>query len=77
MEAILEEIQGSDPPEAIDEIILDKLKQSSLSIEDKKLLEKYNELVTLSMNSVGLTTLENFPELPSLMKLELNDNKLS
>ena len=40
-------------------------------------LEKFSNLRTLTLNGCGLTTLEGFPTLPALRKLELRDNNLS
>lgn len=46
--------------------------------DDLKLrLEKFTELVSLSMNDCDLRSLENFPNLPKLVRLELVDNKLT
>ena len=35
--------------------------------DEKNVLEKYKSLKRLSLNDVGLTSLENFPELNELM----------
>ncbi|KAL3143061.1 hypothetical protein ABBQ38_003336 [Trebouxia sp. C0009 RCD-2024] len=40
-------------------------------------LEKFTNLVTLSLGSVNLTSLENFPQLPKLQSLLLTDNRIS
>ena len=68
------------------------LKTNKLKEKEKELLEKYTSLIHLTMNNVGLTTLENFPELKNLkivrkklfltfviiiLQLELNQNKLN
>ena len=42
------------------------LNTEKISEEEKELLEKYTSLIHLTMNNVGLTTLENFPELKNL-----------
>ena len=41
------------------------------------LSDEYINLETLSLISVGLTTLKGFPKLASLKKLELSDNRIS
>ena len=68
------------------------LQTDKISEEEKELLEKYTSLIHLTMNNVGLTTLDNFPKLNSLkivrkkqiltliitiFQLELNHNKLN
>lgn len=68
------------------------LQTDKISEEEKKLLDKYTSLIHLTMNNVGLTTLENFPNLKNLkivrkkfflifiitiFQLELNHNKLN
>ena len=40
-------------------------------------LEKFTNLVTLSLGSVNLTSLTNFPQLPKLQNLLLSDNKIA
>lgn len=41
------------------------------------LTDEYENLETLSLINVGLTTLKGFPKLPKLKKLELSDNRIS
>jgi acidic leucine-rich nuclear phosphoprotein 32 family protein A/C/D len=41
------------------------------------LTDEFVNLQVLSMNNVGLITLDGFPRLPALRKLELSDNRLS
>ena len=68
------------------------LQTDKISEEEKELLEKYTSLIHLTMNNVGLTTLENFPKLKNLkivrknsiltfiitiFQVELNHNKLN
>lgn len=51
----------------IQELILDGLFTFEKLTEDhKKTLEKYSALIHLTMNSTGLTSLENFPCLKAL-----------
>jgi hypothetical protein len=40
-------------------------------------LERFTNLVTLSLGSVNLTSLTNFPQLPKLQNLLLSDNKIA
>ena len=48
----------------IQELILDKiLNTKKLSEDHKNTLEKYTSLIHLTLNSVGLQSLENFPHL--------------
>ena len=41
------------------------------------LSDEYENLESLSLINVGLTTLKGFPKLPKLKKLELSDNRIS
>lgn len=53
--------------EDVEELDLDaQVKMEKLSVEDKKFLERFQGLTFLSMNSIGLVSLENFPNLPLL-----------
>lgn len=48
----------------IEELILDKIFTTDKLTEDHKTtLEKYTSLIHLTLNSIGLTSLENFPNL--------------
>ena len=70
--------QVQDTPKGeVEELILDNWKCAELSLSDKALLESFPSLQFLSMNSCGLRSLANFPQLPKLIKLELNDNKIA
>ena len=66
-------------PKDVDELILDDLFEGVTSFTDqnKKDLEKYYNLIHLSLNGLGLENLKNFPKLPSLQILQLRQNKLS
>ena len=76
MEAIiLDQISDAEPDE-VEELNLEGWKGSSISIQDKKLLERYTNLDYLSLADCGLKTLENFPLLLKLIKLDLNNNSL-
>ena len=45
--------------------------------EQKTTLEKYTSLIHLTLNLIGLTSLENFPHLDKVQIIELNNNKLT
>jgi hypothetical protein len=76
-EQTLQEKLGKHIPEEIQELILDTVFKFDKFTEDHKLaLQKYTSLIHLSMNGIGLTSLENFPELKDLQILELNKNKI-
>ena len=48
----------------IEELILDRIFTSDKLTEDhKKTLEKYTSLIHLTLNAIGLESLENFPNL--------------
>lgn len=69
------QVKDTDPLEVY-ELILDKFRGSQISVADSSLLSKFSNLEYLSLNLCGLKSLENFPVLPNLIKLELCDNKL-
>lgn len=55
----------------IKELILDNCRSTSI----EGLTDEFTALEKLTLINVGLTTLKNFPKLPSLKKLELSDNR--
>eukprot|EP00096_Caligus_rogercresseyi_P014179 TRINITY_DN669_c2_g1_i1.p1 TRINITY_DN669_c2_g1~~TRINITY_DN669_c2_g1_i1.p1 ORF type:complete len:264 (-),score=125.96 TRINITY_DN669_c2_g1_i1:748-1539(-) len=63
------ERRGKDPSE-ITELNLD----NSRATQIEGLTDEYANLSSLSLISVGLTTLKGFPSLPKLQKLELSEN---
>lgn len=68
----------NDPIEECDELVLDGLKIKQFSVEDAKYLENtFNHINHLSLNQCQLQNLVNFPKLPNLKSLELQDNKLA
>lgn len=75
-ELILEQV-GNMEPDEVDELSLDSWKGTIISIQDKKILEKYEALDYLSLSGCGLKSLTNFPTLPKLIKLDLNDNAIT
>lgn len=51
----------------VEELILDELlKINEFTQEDKEFLEKFKILGSLSMSLMGLTSLNNFPNIPTL-----------
>lgn len=67
-------VKGPKKPAEVTELILDKCSASKLAGDE---LSDFTNLETLSLNNVGLSSLENFPSLPKLKRLELSDNKIS
>jgi len=59
-------------PEEVTELVLDTCKAAKVTG-----LEKFSNLKLLTLNGCGLTSLEGFPTLPKLQRLELSDNGLS
>ena len=57
-------------------ITLDGIAINHISEEVKSYLEKFDSLEELSMVSCNLNSLNNFPELPNLLKIDLSDNHL-
>ncbi|KAJ1636640.1 hypothetical protein T492DRAFT_609963 [Pavlovales sp. CCMP2436] len=77
MSSLSEEIArqtASKKPAEVKELVLDKCTAAKL---DGGEFDGYTSLEFLSLNSVGLTSLDNFPSLMRLKRLELNDNKIS
>ena len=51
----------------IEELILDELITiDKISESDKKYIERFSGLTCLSMNMLGLTSVENMPKIPSV-----------
>ena len=57
-------------------IALDGITINHISDEVKTYLENFKSLEELSLVNCNLNSLQNFPELPSLKKLDLSDNHL-
>ena len=72
LEAAIQAQTKDTPPDQITELVLDTCKASKVSG-----LEKFSNLKSLTLNGCGLATLEGFPALPELRRLELSDNMLS
>lgn len=64
----LQEKLGEHQPYEVDELILDELYENmgTFTVEHKKTLECYKNLVHLSLNKLGLISLNNFPKLENL-----------
>jgi Leucine-rich repeat (LRR) protein len=61
----------------IEQLILDECHFKTFTPQLKKEIEKYSNLLYLSLNDCQLKNLEDFPNLPKLVKLDLLDNNLS
>lgn len=73
MEARIELETRDLKPKEVKELFLDNCRASTV----EGLTDQYEELETLSMINLGLTTLKGFPAYPKLRSLEISDNKLS
>ena len=61
----------------IEELILDGLVTlDKISEGDKKYIERFNNLTGLSMNLLGLTTVDNMPNIPTVRTVSLRFHKL-
>lgn len=59
----------------VEDLILDNTKIINISPELKAEIENLPDLICLSLNTTHLQSLTNFPNLPSLIRLELINNK--
>ena len=78
--SILHEIEAqihSQSPEFIEELSLDTLNLFKITPELQAKLEEFPNIMALTLNECSLNSLENFPKLPFLARLELCDNKLT
>lgn len=66
-------------PTEVDELILDDLFEdvNNFSEANKADLEKYSNLVHLSLNGFGLKSLKNFPKIKTLQVLEIRSNGIN
>jgi len=78
-ETSLQEQFGYHNPIYIDELILDDFwdAKESLNEEEKLGLEKYKNLIHLSLNNLKIKTLKNFPSIKILYFLSINGNELN
>lgn len=65
------------PPEDLEELSLDTLELCTLTPELQQELEKFPNLLSLTLNECSLASLSHFPSLQNLTRLELCDNKLT
>ena len=76
-QAIIEKNEGADIEFAeYTNLILDDMNVDKITDEDKIFLEQFKECQFLSLNSCGLKSLENLPQIEALERLELSDNKI-
>lgn len=68
-----EKLERGDPS-LVHELHLDKYRVNKINWP---ILCSFTHLEVLSLNGIGLTTLENIPNLPTLKKLELCNNQIS
>jgi hypothetical protein len=75
----LQENLGQHDPIEVDELVLDDLYKNieNFTSDHKHTLEKYTNLIHLSLNNFGLKSITNFPKLPNLKSLEIRQNKLN
>ena len=61
----------------VSELILDELvKIDKISDSDKKFLERFKSLSFISLNHLGLTTVQNMPMIPTLKMVSFLDQPL-
>lgn len=58
-----------------EELYLDDIAIPTISLDLKKEIESIPDLMCLSLNNCGLTSLANFPKLANLIRLEVMENK--
>lgn len=63
--------------EEFDNLVLDEAVIEKLTKEDKEFIEEFKNLEMLSFNLTKISSLENFPALSTLKKIELADNFLT
>lgn len=63
-------------PEDFSNLILDELKITQLTADDKVFLEEFKNLEVLAINNTGIKSLVNLPDAPKLYRIEMADNKL-
>ena len=76
--AILEKAEASQIEFAeYTNLILDDMQVEAISTEDSEFLTQFKECKCLALNSCHLNSLQNLPQIPTLQRLELNDNKVT
>ena len=78
-EKYLQETYGKHNPKEIEELVLDEIWKNKISFTDdeKTCLEKYSNLIHLSLNTLGLKTLKNFPSIKNLYYLSIKNNEFT
>ena len=78
-EKYLQDTFGEHEPREIEELVFDDhwKDKESFTEDEKKALEKYVNLIHLSLNNIGLKSLKNLPRIKGLYYLSLNNNDLS
>ena len=75
----LQKTFGKHEPREIEELVFDSYwaDKASFTEEEKKVLEKYVNLIHLSLNNIGLKSLKSLPSIKNLYYLSLNNNELT
>ena len=75
----LQKTFGKHEPREIEELVFDSYwaDKASFTEEEKKALEKYVNLIHLSLNNIGLKSLKSLPSIKNLYYLSLNNNELT
>ncbi len=70
---------GKHNPKQIEELVLDNFwsNKSTFTKEEKLCLEEYKNLIHLSLNNIGLKSLENLPAIKGLYYLSIKNNELN
>lgn len=74
--AAQEEGEESIDPVEFDKLVLDQVEIKNFSKEDQSYLEEFTQARFFGMNMCRLTSLENFPKLKTITRLELNENHI-
>ena len=76
---ILQVTFGKHSPKEYEELNLDDFWKNKLSLtkDEKVALEEYKNLIILSLNNIGLKSLENFPAIKNLYYLSIKNNELN
>lgn len=70
----IQEMAGDDGFSEFDNLILDEMQIERLTVEDKEFFTQFIKLEMISFNICRLQSLENFPTLPKLKRVELAEN---
>lgn len=72
----IQEMAGDTDVTDFDNLILDEDPLERLTAADKTYLETFTKLEMISLNSCRMQTLENFPVVASLTRVELSENQI-